>query len=239
MSFPKTGIPVLSLMGIYLQFWMSLVAQADFVMSLTQDGSVGAFTVQSGGASSIPIFLLQTNGENRLRTQGLFSSGATLAYSAGGGNSGNASIRSVALAPHWTNTSLNYTGFDNSVGNQFAVLEGLITRPAQPPVTPGINTQSVLLGSVTFSAGSVGNVTNLNLSLDQNVSKINLLFNNSTGDEVTPITFVGGSLQTISAVPEPSSMVLAAIGFGYFVRMVRSGRKTTAKNSPSRTPPAL
>ena len=206
-----------------------------FKMALTQDGSIGNFSVLEGSSIEIPIYLIQSEGENRLATQGLFSAGSSLGYSYGGGSPGNASILSVGLNPIWTNVALNYTAFDNSVGNQFAVLEGLITLPGQTPVTPIIGTDYVLIGSVVFASGVGGNVTDLNLSLDQNSLSINLLFDQSEGTAVEPISFSGGELRTINAaIPEPSSLFIAtALGLGALVtRMNRNRNRQFSERKP-------
>jgi len=232
----KTLAVCITALGLFVCDSTSESAHAAlFKMALTQDGSVGKFSVLEGSAIEIPIYLIQSDGENRLTTQGLFSAGSTLTYLYGGGSAGNASIQSVGLDPIWTNAALNFTTFDNSVGNQFGVLEGLITLPGQTPVTPSVGTDYVLIGSVVFASGVDGNVTDLNLSLDQNSLFINLLFDQSVGIAVEPISFSGGELRTINAaIPEPSSLfIVTALGLGALVtRMNRNRKRQFSERKP-------
>lgn len=186
--------------------------QANVIISFSNTGSFETFNVQVGGSVDIPIYL---SGDSRLATQGLFSAGSTVnyAYDSGAGdvNLGNATIASVLLDPQW-NSSVNFTDVNNSAGNQYAILEGLVDGPPVIPVTPAPGTDYIRLGSVTFQSGVTGNVTALSLSTNLNLQFINLLYNNTGGDPLDgQITFVGAKLSTITAVPEPSSMLMVAI----------------------------
>ena len=178
-------------------------------MSFTPDGTFGAFTVVVGDTIDAPIYLTQNSGEVGLNSNGLFSSGVTLNYTAI-----NALITQAVLEPHWTDADLNSAAFDNAPGFRSAILEGFVSGPPVVPVKPVSGINFVRLGQVRFTSGLDGDVTNLSLSLtNANTSFINLLHDNIAGIEVTPITFINGS---ITAVPEPTSLVggliLGAVG---------------------------
>lgn len=183
-------------------------AQAALAFSFTPDGSAANFSVEAGQTISLSLYL---SGDARLTSQGLYSSGVTVTYGyaagTGGVAIGNASISQAQLEPYWTNTSLNFVDIDNGVGSQYAILEGIVSGPPVTPVKPASGTDYIKLGSITLSAGQVGNITNLTLSDDLNVASINLLYNAGSGDALDgQISFAGATLTTITTVPEPTSL---------------------------------
>lgn len=196
--------------------------RADVIISFNETGATTAFTVLQGESISVPVFMTADVGEVRLSTQGLYSAGTTVRYFYGSGtgdaDSGNASISSVALDPKWTDLGSNYTEIDNSQGNQYAILEGVVDGPPIVPVVPTIGTNYIKIGTVTFQSGVDGNVTELSLSTDLNVAFINLLYNPTTGDPLDGhINFAGATLATITAVPEPSSLICLGLAFSSFL----------------------
>ncbi len=195
---------------------------ADVIISFNETGATTAFTVLQGQEITVPVFMTADVGEVRLSTQGLYSAGATVRYFYGSGtgdaDSGNASISSVSLDPKWTDLGSNYTEIDNSQGNQYAILEGVVDGPPIVPVVPAVGTNYIKIGAVTFQSGVDGNVTELSLSTDLNVAFINLLYNPTTGDPLDGhISFAGATLATITAVPEPNSLLSLGLALSSLV----------------------
>lgn len=161
-------------------------------------------TVNAGGTIDIPIYLIQTGAEDRLNTIGMFSMGVTMGYTQQSGPAGVATPSNGSLAAHWTDIGSNFIQV-NLLG-QTVVMEGLVNNPLSP-VTATSN--AILLGTMTFDAGTVDNVTSLSLSLAGNSLLINQFVDplETFPDEVDLI-FRTASIQTIVAVPEPSSLLL-------------------------------
>ena len=185
-------------------WFMASRAFPDFVLSLTPDGSVGAFDVEEGQTTEIFLYLVQTNGnDSRLSTIGLYSAGGTISYESGG-----EPIR-AQLASHWVNSNpiLNFVDIDQV--NRSIVLEGVNDLTGVFASQP-----FVVIGSVTFNSGTVGSMLKLSTSLSGNTVLINLLNDPNPSSDPnldTPTQFAGGTLTTITAVPEPSSLVLGSI----------------------------
>lgn len=172
--------------------------RADFVFAFNTSGTNQDFLVGAGAIVNVPIYLVKTDGENRLSSIGLFSSGASVSYSFGSGAPQSATVNSATLAAHWNDPVSNLIDYQTNR----VVLEGLVDDYAFPALA---TSNAVLLGTVQFQAGEFGNVTNLQLSLNSVTPLANTLVNLA---EVTPISF---RLGTITAVPEPSSLYLIAL----------------------------
>ena len=188
-------------------------SRADFVFAFNTSGTNQDFLVGAGSIVNVPVYLVQTDGENRLSSIGLFSAGASVTYSYGSGAPTSASFNSATLAAHWNDLPYNLVAHQSNR----VVLEGIIQGAATPeellPVYASSN--SILLGTIEFQAGELGNVTNLQLSL----AGVTPAWNNlaALNSAVTPITF---RLGTIAAVPEPNSLCLIALAslMGVFSR---------------------
>jgi hypothetical protein len=185
-------------------------SSAGFILAFTSTGEVGNFEVEHGSTIAIPVYLVQTGGEQRLSTVGLFSAGATVEYQTNSGPVGSAIPISIELNPLWTDSVANLKRIE--LDNNRVILEGVVL--GLDPVSPPINSNAVQIGEVYFAAGAVNNLTSLNVSLDGNLEGINLLIAPATtGTPILP-TFVGGSIFTITAVPEPTSLLLVGTATG-------------------------
>jgi hypothetical protein len=133
---------------------------------------------------------------------------------------GNSFASEATFAGHWT----GLTNWKDIRADQ-VILEGLVEN-ANYPVYDTSN--AILLGTIQFQAGTLGNVTNLDLSLNNVTPFANLLAEYDEWGfpiEVSPISFRSG---TISAVPEPSSLVLIALPIAAgFCRKLKTKRKHT------------
>ena len=210
--------------------WLSLFAsaKANVIISFTPDGSLATFQVTVGDMIGVPIYL---SGDSRLSTQGLFSAGATVVYSyesgAGDSTTGNASIAGAELAPHWSGS--NYVEISNAPLDQYAFIEGVLNVPVTSPVIPAVDTSFVLLGTVLFQSGVEGNVTQLSLSNDLNSAFVNLLYNTELGDPLDgQISFIGGKVLTITATPEPTSLIAGVVVCGFGLRAFKRRKKKAA-----------
>jgi hypothetical protein len=206
-----------TLTSVLLSLFLSLASQqtseAGYVFSFNTFGTDQAFTVVEGSSIDVPIYLVQTDGENRLSTIGLYSSGASVTIGYDSGAIGNSFASQPTLAGHWTDLLSNRA----EILVDQVVLEGLIDDPAFPVFA---TSNSILLGTIEFQSGVSGNLTSLELSLDNVTPMANLFVD---ANEVGPISFRKG---TISAVPEPSSFLLVAapIAMGMYYR-VKTKRK--------------
>ncbi len=176
------------------------------VYAFNTTGTNQSFTVNAGGTVDIPIYLIQTGTEDRLNTIGMFSMGATMSYAQQSGPAGIAAPTQTppfgSLAAHWDlNTSAIVVDF---VG-QTVLMEGLVSNPANPAKATN---NAILLGTMTFDAGAVGNVTSLSLSLANNTAFANLFVDFNEPFPENDLIFRTASIQTIVAVPEPSSLLL-------------------------------
>ncbi len=189
-------------------FWPSLLilvmcssrSHAELVYAFNTTGTNQSFTVNSGGTVDIPIYLIQMGTENRLNTVGMFAMGATMNYAQQSGPAGIATVSGALLATHW---DLNTSAI--VVAGQTVVMEGLVSNPAFPALATN---NAILLGTMTFDAGAVGNVTSLSLSLANNSAFANLFVDINETFPVNDLIFRTASIQTIVAVPEPSSLLL-------------------------------
>lgn len=194
---------------------------AGFVLATTTDGSEGVFQVVAAEQSvDIPIYLVQTNGEDRLNQVGLFAAGATVQIESG---PGKATFGSAQVSSHWEDTFTSNTRFH--LASNSVRLQGLMENNALFATGNAIQ-----IGSFRVIGGDAGTTTALTISLQGLVADANLLFDftsieqNAT-DPSNQLTFAGASIQTITVVPEPSSIGLCLVGLG----LLQLGRRRISK----------
>ena len=185
-------------------------SMAGFVLSTTIDGSVGTFQVVTGEQSiDIPVYLVQTNLEDRLNIVGLFAAGASVQIQPGGGNA-TYLPGSAQVSAHWAAAPI--AEFQtNSV-----LLQGLMED------TPLFATNNAIqIGSFRVVGGDAGTTTALTISLQGLVSDPILLDDFTAimegADDPNRITFANATIQNITAVPEPSSIALCLVALGLFL----------------------
>ena len=168
-------------------------AQAGFVYGF--DSS--SYSSGGGASVTVSVYLIETDSNGTLQSQGLFSGGVSL-------NNSNTSIATVTnITPNsgFANNTSNYSGNPailsaNNAGNNSIVYPN--------PSTPN----EILLGTFTFTPIANGTITitanNISPSFSNNVT--------GTFQDLTPL-ITGGETATITvtAVPEPGSMILGGM----------------------------
>lgn len=91
---------VMSGVLVCLLSWTCQNASAGFMLSMSLNGTTPTITVKAGEQSAdIPVYLLETGGETRLTTVGLFAAGATVTFQNGAGLT-QFQANSARLLPH-------------------------------------------------------------------------------------------------------------------------------------------
>jgi hypothetical protein len=197
------------------------VARADFSFVFT-DGSGNtvannAFSVNQGSTLNIQIWLLESNGETRLRSPGLNTGGVKLTY--------NQTIANVTTVTGNTGTG----AFDmstNNIGTGSAIVRDFQTNNTGTGVvapSTGTNADRILLGTFTFTGVSPGSTSTLTALPD--AGAIPPISDNTLNDSPT-FTSLDSLIQnssaviTVTAVPEPGSLALVTLFSAGMVGMV-------------------
>ena len=202
---------------------LSAAAHAGFIISFSTDGrSNTVFTIAPGAPSqSIPVYLVQIGNENRLLDVGAFSAGTTIQFSGGVGASTYVANSASIPAP-WAERLLNFDSADNSLLLQSAT-DGSPFRGS-----------FLQIGSFQMSAGADGNSTTLTASVTRNIADANMLIDlteilPSAANSENRLTF--GTATVITAVPEPSSLLLGAFAASGIAASAWRRRKQRTKSS--------
>lgn len=183
-------------------------SHADFMLGLSADGSNPNFTVVAGEQSAdIPVFLIQINGETRLSSVGLFSAGATISIQSGAGLS-LYQPSSASIQPHWTD-ALNSTATFNSGSVLF---QGVVTTNS---VKAPVGSNAVQIGSFRVIGGDASTFTPLSISLSGLPVSDPIILDDANFTAILPtaaagdrLSFGSGTIQSITAVPEPSTVLM-------------------------------
>jgi hypothetical protein len=180
------------------------VARADYTFLFTDSSGNAStsFSVKVGQTVDIRVYLAQTGSTTGLSSTGLDSGGVQL-------NTSNSSIANV------TNVTAN-PAFDSSstaTGANANVTEHqTISSPVKAP-TSGADANRILLGTFTFTGVSAGSTLTVT-AIPSTGTNVNVLGDGTVLDSM----IVGSSAAiTVTAVPEPGSMLLAGLavaGFG-------------------------
>jgi hypothetical protein len=171
-------------------------AQAGFVYAFDP----GASYTSSGGSINVNVYLVETDSNGTLASQGLFSAGVSLSPN-------NSAVAQVTSATNITPNS----GFANNrstVSSSAAVLQA-DNAGNNSIVYPNASTPNeILLGTFTFTPLATGTFT----ITANNISSF--ASNNVTGtfQDLTPLITGGQTAAiTVTAVPEPGSMILGGL----------------------------
>lgn len=156
------------------------------------------FEVEEGNSLGIDVYFKQTESENRLVTNGLTSLGVKMEYSS---VAGFAKVTGATKNSSFGNSDLN-TGTANSY-----------SLVASVGIDPAVKGARIQLGTFTFQSGLVGNVTTIKL-VDPSVFA-DIKLDNVVGN-LDSTVFGSGienafSVSTITAVPEPSTLILVGL----------------------------
>jgi len=174
-----------------------------------------SYTSNGGAPVNVSVYLVETDGNGTLQSQGLFSGGVSLTPN----SSSVAQVTSAAnIAPN--------SGFANnysSVSSSAAILQADNLGNNSIVYPNGSTPNQILLGTFTFTPLSTGTFTiaanNISTGFSNNVT--------GTGNDLTSL-ITGGETATITvnAVPEPGSLILgglfaAGVAGGYVRRRRR------------------
>ena len=181
---------------------------ADFSFQFTdQNGNTvpsNAFTVAQGSSVNVNLYLTQSNGETRLTSPGMQSAGVALTY-----NNSIANTTSVTGNAAFDVQTTSGVGTGKASINDSAVVNPPVTAP-----TSGANANRILLGQFTFQGASVG-TTSLVTSTPHAGSKPpiadNVLADSPTFTSIDSLIANASATITVTAVPEPGSMILCSL----------------------------
>lgn len=199
-------------------------AQAGFVLNFgtvasPAPGSVSTSTIGVGESIDISIYLSESTGETRLADSGVATTGTKATFASTFG-----AVSDVVLNPSLR--LFPVTEFDNAAGT--------MSLAGVEPSFNGIKGNSVLIGTFRFSATAPGDTTFKfgDFNPDLAVSDFSLHspdFNFIDIDQalfgVDRLRTYDFTVQSITAVPEPSSFLLLLIGGVGFVYGARWTRK--------------
>jgi hypothetical protein len=180
------------------------VARADYTFLFTDSSGNAStsFSVAVGQTVDIRVYLAQTGSTTGLSSTGLDSGGVQL-------NTSNSSIANV------TKVTAN-SAFDVSstaTGASANVTEHQTISPSVKAPTSGTDANRILLGTFTFTGVSSGSTLTVT-AIPSTGTNVNVLGDGTVLDSM----IVGASAAiTVTAVPEPGSMLLAGLavaGFG-------------------------
>jgi hypothetical protein len=182
-------------------------ARADFQYEFAQGGTVGtSFSVAQGSTIDIQVYLLQTNGpttnSTNLTAKGLSFGGVALQYSA----SAPFSIASTSAITPNSAFSTSSPALSTSSGTTTASLQLQNDSPVFAPTT-GTNAGAILLGTFTFTGSSVG--TSTTVSALPNANGANNV--DGAGTNLDSLIANSSASITVTAVPEPGSVVLTGL----------------------------
>jgi hypothetical protein len=167
------------------------------------------YTVAVGQTVTVSLYLTQTGGTTSLSTAGLASGGAQLNYN-------STYLNNSSITPNNTNYSStasgSNTGFDpsnnvtrTSSGSSVLTVAQSGTEAAVTP--PSGNPNSILLGTFQFTGVSAG--TSLTLTSQAFPgSDVNVLGNGTVIDSLIQNS---SAVITVTAVPEPGSLILGGL----------------------------
>ena len=209
------------LVGVILVLCLcSNVCRGEFILHFSPDGTVSNYNVTVGATVDIPIYLVETT-TSQLSSRGMEFIGVRLQFSSG---LGDATFVQAFINPLFSESVevLSDAGFASVSG----------TIPTGDPIPMD---SPLLLGTFRFQGNALNNVTTLSLA-DPN------RFGDFTFDNVLaesgPLSSLGIDDQinfsqtiTITAVPEPSSLLFGAFAASGIAASAWRRRKQRIKSS--------
>lgn len=210
-------------LGLLLALLAASPCCADFILQLGQSGGVGdnSFSGSPGDTIVAQIYLTQTGGETRL------SSSSTALVTADFHVTIDGSLVTPVATTFGPGFSDDTSGHTHIFLNDARIAEFATERTGHVGVTTsadGVADDSVLLGTVSFLiAPGASGIYNLSVTPDSSYGA----FSVATPGTPEPIGVTGGvGTLSVAAVPEPSSLVLSAVGIAAVVCRSRKNRRT-------------
>ncbi len=165
------------------------------------------FTVSVGGTVSIQVYLVQTGTTTTLNSPGLQQGGVALDYAVGAPfavQNSNAITGNANFA--YSNTNVGTTTNNGATVNTASVQNVSLTTP----VTVPSGTNQILLGTFTFTGLSVG--SDVTFTAQPTATGANNVDGN--GHNLDGLISGASAFISVTAVPEPGSLMLTGLGAG-------------------------
>jgi len=181
-------------------------ARADLVFQFADasGNASSAFTVNAGSTVDVRVYLLQTSSTTTLSSAGLLDGGVALKFSS---TAPFTVSSSSAITPSSAFGGPNNTNVSTSGGTTTASVQVHDDGGVLAPTT-GADANRILLGTFTFSGLSAGSAVTVSAFPDPK-SANNVDGNHNNLDSL--ITQSSAAI-TVVAVPEPSTVILCALG---------------------------
>jgi hypothetical protein len=178
--------------------FFSSVCNGGFFLSFSADGSVTNYNVAVGGVVDIPVYLRETV-TNNLATRGMEFIGVRVNFSNGSGDA--TLVQAPVINPLFSDFKIEQSS------PTFSIVSGGVPLGATIP-----KNSPLLLGTFRFQGNLLNNITTIRLA---DPDRFGAGFNGDNllagpGEELdTSINF--SETVTITAVPEPSTLILVGV----------------------------
>ncbi len=183
-----------------------------FQFADTAGNPLGAFTVAGAGSTAdVRVYLRETDGQNTLRTVGLFSGDVRVRFDSPGGVAAVLSVADI----------LRNTQFDQQLGTGVtataAVLDEQYLVDLKGVQSPADDPTRIYLGTFRFTGQSLGAVT---LTAESPVANGGTLLN----DGMDVSAQISAATASLTVVPEPGSWMLGGVAVAGLAALRRRAR---------------